>query len=235
MVARGLPTSTWNKRWGADLNRFRERGVYRHYGDQWGDPSLTTLGYLWQKLRHGEKIPGNLAKMRARYVEPYVTEDTVALEIGGGGGRWTRYLLPAREVIVVDLNPEFFEYIESRFPEAAGKLRFYETSGYELGGIEDESVDFVFSFGTFVHIDPEGIDAYLGEIRRVLRPGAIASIHYGDRTKKFFAGRPPDFAGFSDMSAEKMEGFAAGHGFELREHDRASLNHSNVIVLRRPG
>ena len=234
IVPVAVPTSTWNKRWGADLNRYLEEGVYPHYGDQWGDPDVTTLGYLWQKLRQRKRLPGNLGKMRARYLEPYVTPETVALEIGAGGGRWTRYLLRAREVIVVDLNGEFFRYIESRFPEEAGKLRFYETSGYELGGVEDESVDFVFSFGTFVHIDPEGIDAYLSEIWRVLRPGGIATIHYADRTKKFFAGRPSDFAGFSDMNAEKMEGFAAGHGFEVREHDRTSLNHSNVAVLRRP-
>lgn len=229
-----MPTTTWNKRWAADLERYRERGVFRHYGDQWGDPSVSGLAYLWRKLRHGEKIPGNLARMRKLYLEPYVTPETVAVEIGGGGGRWTRYLLGAREVIVVDLNGEFFDYIRERFPEAAGKLRFYETSGHELGGVDDGSVDFVFSFGTFVHIDPVDIDGYLAEIRRVLRAGAVASIHYGDRTKKFFDGRPPDFAGFSDMNASKMEEMAVRHRFELLEHDRASLNHSNVVVLRKP-
>lgn len=229
-----VPTTTWNKRWGSDLDRFLDRGVKRHYGDQWGDPSVSGLRYLWRKLRHGKNLPGNLAKVRKRYVEPYVTPDMVALEIGGGGGRWTRYLLEAREVVVVDLNSEFFPYIESRFPDAADKLRFYQTSGYELAGVETESIDFVLSFGTFVHIDPEGIDAYLGEIHRVLSPGAAATIHYGDRSKKFFDGRPPDFAGFSDMNAEKMERLVAGHGFDLVEHDLRLLNHSNVAVLRKP-
>ena len=229
-----MPTTTWNKRWGADLNRFLERGVYRHYGDQWGDPSITGLRYLWRKLRYGRRVPGNLAKARERYLEPFVTPDTVALEIGAGGGRWTRYLVRAREVVVVELNSEFFPYLESRFPDAAEKLRFYETSGCELAGIDDGSIDFVFSFGAFVHIDPDDIDAYLGEIRRVLRPGGIASIHYGDRSKKFFAGRPPGFAGFSDMDARKMEELVARHAFELVEHDRTLLNHSNVAVLRRP-
>ena len=229
-----MPTTTWNKRWGSELDRFRERRAYRHYGDQWGDPSVDGVRYVWRKLRSGRNLPGNLAKVRKRYVEPYVTPETVALEIGPGGGRWTRYLLPAREVIVVELNREFFSYLEERFPEAAGKLRFYETSGYELNGIDDETVDFAFSFGTFVHIDPEGIDAYLGEIRRVLRPAGVATIHYGDRSKKFFAGRPPGFAGFSDMDGDTMERFAVGHGFELVAHDRKLLNHSNVAVLSRP-
>jgi SAM-dependent methyltransferase len=229
-----VPTTTWNRRWGTDLHRYLEQGVYPHYGDQWGDPSVTGIRYLWRRLRHGRRVPGNLAKVRERYLDPYVTPDTVALEIGAGGGRWTQYLLRGREVVVVELNSAFFPYLASRFPDAAPNLRFYETSGYELGGVEDDSIDFVFSFGTFVHIDPDGIDAYLAEIRRVLRAGGVASIHYADRSKKFFAGRPPGFGGFSDMDAAKMEGFAASHRFELLDHDRATLNHSNVVVLRRP-
>ncbi len=229
-----MPTTTWNKRWAAELDRFLDRRAYRHYGDQWGDPEMGGVRYAWRKLRYGRRLPGNLAKVRARYVEPYVTLDGVALEIGAGGGRWTRYLLAAREVVVVELNPEFFAYLESRFPDAAEKLRFYETSGYELRGVDDGSIDFVFSFGTFVHIDPDGIDAYLGEIRRVLRPGRTATIHYADRSKKFFSGKPAGYGGFSDMDAPKMERFLAGHGFELVEHDTRVLNHSNVAVFRKP-
>jgi len=230
----GMPTTTWNKRWGADLNRFLERGVQRPYGDQWGDPTVSGWRYLLRKLRHGRNVPGDLSKVPPRFIVPYLAPDSVALEIGAGGGRWTRYLLGAREVIAVDLNGEFFPYIESRYPEAAGRLRFYETSGYEMQGIEDASVDFIFSFGTFVHIDPDGIDAYLAEIRRVLRPGRVATVHYADRTKRFFAGKADDYAGFSAMSAPKMEELARAHGFQVVEHDRKLLNHSNVVVLRKP-
>jgi SAM-dependent methyltransferase len=227
-----MPTTTWNKRWGADLDRHVQRRAYRHYGDQWGDPSVAGLRYVLRKLRHGRKVPGNLAKVRKRYLEPYVTPGTVALEIGSGGGRWTRYLLEARKVVVVELNPEFFAYLRERFPDDVDRLEFRETPGYELPGVGDESIDFVFSFGTFVHIDPEGIDAYLGEIHRCLRPGGTATIHYGDRSKKFFAGRPPGYAGFSDMDAQKMESFLDRHGLEVLAHDRTSLNHSNIVVFR---
>lgn len=228
-----VPTPTWNKRWGSDLHRYSEQNPDRQYGDQWGDPSLAGPRYLLRKLRRRRQVPGNLAKVRRLYLEPYVTPAAVALEIGSGGGRWTRYLLGARKVVVVELNSEFFTYLQERFPEDAAKLEFKETSGYELPGVEDESIDFVFSFGTFVHIDPEGIDAYLGEIRRSLRPGGTATIHYADRSKKFFTGRPPGYAGFSDMDAGKMEGFLQSHGLEVLEHDRRLLNHSNVVVFRR--
>lgn len=228
-----MPTTTWNKRWGSELQRFLEQPSGVHYGDQWGDPSTSRLRYLVRKARWGAKLPGDLARIRKRYLDPYVTPDTVALEIGAGGGRWTRYLLQAREVVVVELNDEFFGYLERRFPDQKEKLRFYTTSGYDLGGIEPASVDFVFSFGTFVHIDPEGIDEYLGQIRRVLRPGAVASLHYGDRSKKFFRDKPQGFIGFSDMTAATMESLAAKHELEIVAHDRRTLNHSNVVVLRR--
>jgi SAM-dependent methyltransferase len=235
ILCAAVPTTTWNKRWGADLGRFRERRPDRHYGDQWGDPSVGGFRYLLRKLRYGKRVPGDLSKVVQRYVRPYVGRDTVALEIGAGGGRWTRYLLDAREIVVVELNDEFFPYLEQRFRDAARKLCFYRTSGYELHGVDSDSVDFVFSFGTFVHIDPDGIEEYLGEIRRVMRPGAVATIQYADRTKRFFRELDrPGYGGFSDMSAEKMEALLSRRGFELVAHDRSLLNHSNVAVLRKP-
>jgi SAM-dependent methyltransferase len=235
ILCAAVPTTTWNKRWGADLGRFRAHRPGRHYGDQWGDPSVSGVRYVLRKLRYGKRIPGNLSKVVERYVRPYVGPDTVALEIGAGGGRWTRYLLEAREIVVVELNDEFFPYLEQRFPDAADKLRFYRTSGYELHGVDSDSVDFVFSFGTFVHIDPEGIDEYLGEIRRAMRPGAVATIQYADRTKRFFRELDtPGYGGFSNMDARKMETLLSRHRFQLVEHDRSLLNHSNVAVFRKP-
>ena len=93
-----------------------------------------------------------------------------------------------------------------RFPDDAAKLEFMETPGYELPGVEDESIDFVYSFGAFVHIDPEGIDAYLGETGAAFAPAGRRRSTTPTRSKEFFAGRPPDCGGFSDMDA-RMEGF----------------------------
>ena len=56
------------------------------YGLQWGDP----------------EIVAPLKFIRDRYVLPYVNGDQYAVEIGPGGGRWTRYLLGFRKLYVVD-------------------------------------------------------------------------------------------------------------------------------------
>lgn len=223
-----MPSLDWNRRWGPDLRQQLRKQRLRYYGEQWGDPAAPRwrrlLGSLVGKARF-RKLP----QVVAEYIEPYVRPDAVCLEIGPGGGRWTQFLLAARELVLVDLNAEFFDYLRERFPEAVGRMRFYQTRGYELAGVADASVDFAFSFGTFVHIEPEGIDAYLGELRRVLRPGAIAVLQYADKTKP----RGRDNPDFSDMDPARMEALAAKHGLRLRAHDTALLLHSSIAVLER--
>jgi ubiquinone/menaquinone biosynthesis C-methylase UbiE len=228
-----MPTAEWNQRWAKGLRRFRRGDEDGHYGDHWGDPTLSGLRYRWHRLRYGRTQPGDLSKVVKHYLRPYVTPDSVVLEIGPGGGRWTQFLVGAREVVLVELNTQFFRYLRKRFRKHKRKLTFYETSGFELEGIDDGSIDFVFSFGTFVHIDPEGIDDYLGEIARVLRPGGMCTIQYADRDKPYLH-TVPDFAGFSDMNTPRLESLVLARGFEIAEHDRALLDHSNIVVIRNP-
>lgn len=230
-----MPSTNWNRRWARDLGRHRPRSRGSHYGDHWGDPTLSAPRLLWRRLRHGERPPGNLRKVVRRYVRPYVDSGATVLEIGPGGGRFTQFLVAAREVVLVDLNPEFFPYLEERFRDQAAKLRFYETSGFEIAGVGSDTVDFVLSFGTFVHIPPEGIDEYLGDIRRVLRPGGIATLQYADRTKPFFRGAEAGHKGFSDMNGAKMEAMLEARALEIVAHDQSVMRHSNVVVLRKPG
>lgn len=211
-----------------DLNRFIGRKEKYRYGHQWGNPDVTAPLYWWIR-RILQRAPGDLSKLLRDYIKPYVKPDTVALEIGSGGGRWTRYLLGAREIIVVDLNSEFFSYLQECFKEHLSRLRFYHTSGYELDGIETDHVDFIFSFGTFVHIDPDGIYAYLGHIRRVLRPGGIAVIQYSNKTKL----RAWMIRGFSDMNPDKMEDIISRYGFRLVDHNVRLLNHSSIAVIQK--
>jgi SAM-dependent methyltransferase len=215
-----------------DLRRFLASKEADYYGQQWGDPRLSGWRYWIAKLRHGKRVPGDLSKVVKRYIRPYVDEQSVVLEIGAGGGRWTQFLTAARELHLVELNPQFFPYLAERFAAVLPRIHFHETTGYELGAIPAASVDFVFSFGTFGHIDPSGIDLYLGEIRRVLRDGGTAVIHYADRTKRFFRDLDErELEAFSEMGRKTMEGLLARHGLRVRAHDVRLLNHSNIVVF----
>lgn len=208
-----MPTVSWNRRWGKQIEEHVESGQDFMWGYQWGDP---------------EQLP-TLSAVIARYISPYVLPEMVVMEIGPGGGRWTQFLTRARELVLVDLNPEFFGYLRDRFSQTGCELRFYSTRDSELDGVASDSIDFVFSFDVFVHIDPPDIASYLAHISRVLKPGGRAVIQYADKTKK--AALEND--SFSDMDAGKMEGYARRH-FRLEVHDTTLVSHSNIIVLRKP-
>ena len=167
------------------------------YGLHWGDPQKGPL----------------LREARMKYIYPYLHPDHRAIEIGPGGGRWTRYLLGFGELIGVDYHQELLDELTRNFK--APHLKLVKNNGTDFPGVEDKSVDFIFSWGVFVHLDPPIIQNYLHEMRRVLKPGGNAVIHYADKTKP--EGR--DNPGFSDNSPEKMRGMIAAAGLELLEEE----------------
>ena len=183
----------------------------KHFGDRWGCP---------------EDFPP-LLEVRRRFVEPYFRPGQTVVEIGSGGGRWTQYLLAAKSLIVVEFNSESFSCLRSRFPD----LRFtpYLTSGYEMAGLAASSVDLVFTFDVFVHLEPEGIAAYLLEIQRVLKPGGVAVIHYGEIGKLIARENP----GFSRMTRATMEELIGNTCLRVLEHDEDVMFHSNLVALGR--
>lgn len=225
-----MPTTRWNKLWGKDLNEYTDsKKTQKYYGTQWGEPEEKSGFCNWVLSKIFLRGPGDLSKIISDYIKPYVATESVVLEIGAGGGRWTKYMLNAKEIIIVELNPEFFSYLKERFKENISKFNFYKTSGYELDGIKTNYVDYIFTFGTFVHIDPEGIFTYLEHVKRVLKPGAIAVIQYSDKTK--IRGRIAKT--FSDMNPKKMEDFVSKYSFKLLDHNTRLLNHSSIIVIQK--
>lgn len=219
-----MPSLEWNRRWGRDLLEHRVTNPQEPYGIQWGDPEVRGIRYRIQRLLHPSYGPGPLYKVVDKYIRPYVTPASSVIEIGPGGGRWTRYLVLARKLICVDINPEFFAPLKSSFPDA--NIEFYQPAGYDLQCIGDDSIDFVFSFGTFVHIEPQGIREYLFEMRRVLRPGGIAVINYSEKRKFAARNRPA----FSDMTAEELNNMAP---MPIVVHDTRLLKHSNIVVFEK--
>lgn len=208
-----MPTPLWNIRaWTSNLATWSENPVGHHYGDQWGDP---------------EELPA-LAAVRDRFARPFAAPERTALEIGPGGGRWTQYLLPCARVVCVDLNPEMFPTIRQRFPDA-DHLEFVQTSGTDLPGVAEASVDLVFSFGTFVHLDPELVDGYLASVVPTLRPGADVVIQYPEKRKR----RARENPGFALNTAPLMAGLLRRHGLTVLQHDEDTLDHSNVVHARR--
>jgi SAM-dependent methyltransferase len=102
-----------------------------------------------------------------------------ALDLGSGLGRVTRAL--ARrfdEVVAVDVSAEMVRRAEALHPKADfPSISFHATDGVHLP-LEDESVDFVFSYEVFQHLPSrEVMHGNLVEVARVLRPEGRALIH----------------------------------------------------------
>ena len=87
-------------------------------------------------------------------------------------------------------------------------LEFHVNDGRSLEFAADNSVDFIWSFDVFVHIEPEDIDGYLQEFRRVLKPGGRAIIHHGIIGKTVFEWR-------SSLTLQVFAGILEKHGFTL--------------------
>ena len=206
-----MPDLDWNRKWNAMIAGFAPEESERHFGDRWGDPETFEP----------------LIEVRQRFLDPYFDESQTVLEIGSGGGRWTQYLARAAHLIVVEYNEEAFAYLARRFPST--HLTTYRTRGFEMHGIPGAFVDFVFTFDVFVHLEPEGIGAYLHEIERVLRPGGTAVVHYGDVRKDIALHNP----GFSRMTRAKMEELIGETGLQVVDHDELIMFHSNLVALRR--
>ncbi len=179
------------------------------YGLKWGDPDTCP------PLRH----------VRDTYLIPHVGPETTVVEIGPGGGRWTRYILHARRIYAVDPYPELLAELRRHFDRP--NITFIKNNGTDFPGIADESVDFIFSFGVFVHLEKPVIADYLRNMRRIIRPGGVIVLQYSDKAKPL--ARAND--GFTDNSPEDMRAMARECGYHIRAEDTQTLWHSGIIEL----
>lgn len=194
--------------WREEMVAWTNDGVAEAYGNQWGDPDKVDV----------------LSTVRDRFITPYVASSKTALEIGSGGGRWTQYLLGFDRTYCVDIHLEMFHYLVERF-EGAPQLSFCKTDGTGFPGIPARSVDYVFTFGTFVHLDPPLIQSYLNNLRPLLAPGANVVIQYADKAKPMAA----ENKGFAMTTGPIMNAMIESAGYTIIEEDTETLPHSNVV------
>jgi ubiquinone/menaquinone biosynthesis C-methylase UbiE len=110
---------------------------------------------------------------------PFLPTGTIC-EIAPGYGRWTQYLLrECDQYVGVDLASRCVEACRERF-STADHARFEVNDGRSLPMLQDDSVDFVFSFDSLVHVEADVIAKYLVELARVLRRDGIAWLHHSN-------------------------------------------------------
>jgi len=177
------------------------------YGLHWGNPDEQA----------------HLRRVRDRWLLPYVHADKTGLEIGPGGGRWTRYMLPFKTLYTVDFHPELMAELRKNFPQP--NIVEILNNGADFPGVPEGSVDFVFSFGTFVHLDADIVESYLDNLKSVIRPDAQIVLQYPDKTKK----QARDNPGFAENDPTRMRAMVEGAGYRIVEEDLDTLPHSALM------
>ena len=154
-----------------NLKMWDQAHAWPEDGDEWKG----------QAVACGEPYEAWKTALVDRLITPYLPEGGAAMEIAPGHGRWTGFLGErAGRLILVDLSPSCLEHCRRRY---AGRpdMEFHQTDGRSLPAGLDGQLDLVWSFDSFVHIAPDDIAGYLGDFRRVLKPGGYAVIHHANR------------------------------------------------------
>lgn len=149
-----------------DMNRRLWSGYdWKEGGEEWSANWGNTMN-LW----HGTLMPrigGSLGDVRV-------------LEIAPGYGRMTAFLKNfCRSLTLVDIAQNCIDHCRQRF-DREEHLEYFVNNGRSLSFIDDESIDFVFSFDSLVHADLDVVTDYLAEIQRILVPGGRAFIHHSN-------------------------------------------------------
>jgi SAM-dependent methyltransferase len=102
------------------------------------------------------------------------------LEIAPGFGRWTQYLKDRCDSLtVVDLTEQCIEHCRERFANES-HIEYHVNDGRSLGMVEDDSIDFAFSFDSLVHVEADVIESYLRDLATKLKPNAVGVIHHSN-------------------------------------------------------
>lgn len=120
-------------------------------------------------------VPGAVGEVLAKFAAPYADPGSTVLEIGPGGGRFSKHLVHlARRLVLADVS----EAMLRRASEAcAGRAELIRITDGSLEPVPEASVDLAFAYDVFLHLELEEVFRYLAEVNRVLRPGGVFSVH----------------------------------------------------------
>ena len=132
-------------------------------------------------------------------------------------------MLDAKQIYAVDYHQELLDELKSNIDSV--KIVFLKNDGDNFPNVPNESVDFVFSFGTFVHLDIDIIDRYLQNIKSLLKPESNVVLQYSDKTKPLAKMN----RGFSENDPDQMRNLVQSHGYYIYEEDIKTMWHSSLV------
>jgi SAM-dependent methyltransferase len=178
----------------ARRERFRKAGIYllvcpqRFKGETWDDCLVDHYEYTVARARglnppYGHAYPTRDARLPEWILDPllkHVKPGDTVVEIGAGSGMSAEKMIGrAGTYHIVDISERlFYEVIEHRFAEHMGKLHLHLDTSARLEGVPDACADLLFSYDVFVHLKIDVVHQFLDSVKRVLRPGGTALVHF---------------------------------------------------------
>jgi SAM-dependent methyltransferase len=149
----------------------------------WNTHDWSTLGEEWTRNPEWKE------RIIREFLIPHVPQGATVLEVGPGGGRWTDLLQRrAGKLIVVDVAERALALCRERF-STCSHIEYLLGDGRTID-VPDNSIDVIWSFDVFVHINPPDARAYFREFRRILKPGGHAMIHHAGPPLQGYRRRP---------------------------------------------
>ena len=111
-------------------------------------------------------------------IQQHLPAETI-LVIGPGYGRWAKYLLDHCErMVMVDISEKCLDACRVRFGE--DRLSYHVGPGDSVDFLEDESIDFVFSFETLTYAEIDALSHYLRGLSKKLKPEGTGFVHHSN-------------------------------------------------------
>jgi ubiquinone/menaquinone biosynthesis C-methylase UbiE len=154
-----MPTMQWNKEtWDGQYN-WDEGG--EEWSEIWGGSDMEWYGAILTRIH---------AFIPAKRI----------LELAPGFGRWTHFLrAQCDQLHVVDYSEQCIERCKKRFRNDA-HVTYWVNDGRSLEMIDDESIDFIFSFDSLVHCEEDVIERYVSQLRSKLTPNGVSFLHHSN-------------------------------------------------------
>lgn len=139
-------------------------------------------GNEWDDFARSSGVPYEAWKdsLARTFLIPYLKESSVVAEIGPGHGRWSAMIpsrVPKGMLHLVELSPSCIEFCRKKFASHQN-VQYHVSDGRALPFLESGSIDFFFSFDTFVHVEESEVRPYVKDFFRALKPQGMGVIHH---------------------------------------------------------
>lgn len=151
--------------------------------------------------------------------------DKVILDFGCGWGRIARFFMlyfKPENILGIDIDEELLNICRSTFNGS----KFYKCQAFPPTTLENDSIDFIVGYSVFSHLSERACHQWMGEFKRILKPGGIAALT--TRGRPFFdyciSLKGTKQSGYPEALSRIFDDFDTAK----RQYDAGEFVHSNV-------